>query len=87
MIEIRRLADKSDKWHIDFDEEWITHNGAVRVLREHGYEAAVYRHVNPDTLECVVRYVLYKQPNEIIFETQDQDELNRYINLILPPRS
>ena len=88
MREIRQLADPSDKWSIEFDVEWVVHNGAMNVLREHGYEAAAFKHTNAKTMESTISYVLYKRPhNEIIFETTDQDELNRYINLILPPRS
>lgn len=88
MREIRQLADPSDKWSIEFDEEWVTHNGTMTMLRAMGYEATSFKHTNAETNESVISYVLYKHPhNEIIFETQDQNELNRYVNLILPPRS
>lgn len=82
------MNSKPTKWHVEFDKEWVAHNGTMRALREHGYEAAVYKHVDAKTMEHTVSYVLYKHPhNEIIFETTDPEELNNFINLILPPRS
>lgn len=86
--EMRRVGLGEPKWEIEFDEEWVVHNGTMTVLRAMGYEAAAFKHTNAETNESVISYVLYKHPhNEIIFETQDQNELNRYVNLILPPRS
>lgn len=92
MREIRQLADPSDKWSVEFDVEWVVHNGAMTALRTMGYEAAAFRHTNAKTGESYVSYVIanmrdLSDDSHIIFETQDQDELNRYINLILPPRS
>jgi hypothetical protein len=85
---MRSVEPGEPKWKIEFDEEWVVHNGAMTVLRKLGYGAVVYRYTNSQAHESVISYVLYKHPhNEIIFETQDQYELNRYINLILPPRS
>ena len=100
--EMRSLEPGALKWKIEFDEEWVVHNGAMTALRTMGYEAAAFRHTNAETGESYVSYVIanmraslrfpgsyddLSDDSHIIFETQDQDELNRYINLILPPRS
>lgn len=90
--EMRSLEPGALKWKIEFDEEWVVHNGAMTALRTMGYEAAAFRHTNAKTGESYVSYVIanmrdLSDDSHIIFETRDQDELNRYINLILPPRS
>lgn len=90
--EMRSLEPGALKWKIEFDEEWVVHNGAITALRTMGYEAAAFRHTNAKTDESYVSYVIanmrdLSDDSHIIFETRDQDELNRYINLILPPRS
>jgi len=91
--EIRQLADPSDKWSVEFDEEWLVHPGTTVALREHGYSLGSATQVNGQTGEQRLVYWIanVREPDDtktnIIFETTDQDELNRYINLILPPRS
>jgi len=91
--EIRQLADPSDKWSVVFDAEWLVHNGTTVALRQHGYSLGSATQVNGHTGEQRLVYWLanLRDPDDnkshIIFETTDQDELNRYINLILPPRS
>ena len=93
MREIRRLADPSDKWSVEFDKEWLVHNGATAALHQHGYSLGSATQVNGQTGEERLVYWIanLRDPDDtktnIVFETTDQDELNRYINLILPPRS
>ena len=92
MREIRRL-DKSDKWSVEFEDAWLIHNGTTVALREHGYSLGSATQVNGQTGEERLVYWIANlrdlddTKSNIIFETTDQDELNRYINLILPPRS
>ncbi len=88
--EMRSVEPGVLKWNIEFDEEWVVHNGAMTALRAIGYEAAAFRHTDAKTGESCIFYVLAKSASDesnIIFETSNQDELNNYINLILPPRS
>ena len=92
MREIRQL-DKSNKWSVEFDAEWLVHNGTTAALRQHGYSLGSSTQVNKQTGEQRLAYWIANvrdsddTKSNIIFETTDQDELNRYINLILPPRS
>lgn len=87
------MADPSDKWRVQFDAEWLIHNGTTVALRQHGYALGSATQENGQTGEERIAYWISniddptRDEPTIIFETTDQDELNRYINLILPPRS
>lgn len=69
------------RWRIDFDGYWMMHNRAVDVLREHGYGVASHGKADGSFV------YLLERDKEIILETQDPEELNNMINLILPPRA
>ena len=87
MREIRQLADPSDKWSVEFDVEWLVHNGTLDELHKRGYTAASMREKDGTVVYLIANIHDLNDGSHIIFETTDQDELNRYINLILPPRS
>ena len=77
-----------NKWRLTFDGELPEFDETVTALALCGYIAASLR-----GHDGVVTYFLAKRYNpdlmktELIFKTTDPEELNRYINLILPPRS
>ena len=88
-----RMSNKPTTWGVEFDDAWLIHNGTTVALREHGYSLGSATQVNKQTGEARLAYWIANvrdtddTKSNIIFETTDQDELNRYINLILPPRS
>lgn len=86
MREIRRLADKSDKWSVEFDDEWVTHNETLSLLRDYGYSIAVFKQDDGYLYTLANVRDVTSESSPIIFETTDPQELNNYINLILPPR-
>lgn len=80
------------KWRIGFVDDnggvWMWESPTTQALRKHGYAAGAVK----DAKTGITTYTLHRQsikPDEsafpIIFETEDLDELNRYINLLLPP--
>jgi len=75
------MREPTDMWRIDADGYWLTHNGTLRELRNHGYSVIVHETVDRDYM-----YVLTRD-REVLLETKDLAELNRTINLILPPRA
>lgn len=80
------------KWGVEFDDDagmWLRTSPTTHALFKAGYAAGAFR----DEKTGVKTYTLHRKSNDpresaypIIFETETLDELNAYINLILPPR-
>ena len=74
------------KWSVEFDEDggmWLYTSPSTRALASAGYAVGAFR----DEKTGVKTYTLHRADDKgypIIFETTDLDELNRYLNLILP---
>jgi hypothetical protein len=75
------MHEPTNMWCIDADGYWLVHNGALRELRNRGYSIDVHETVDRDYM-----YVLTRS-KEVLLETKDMAELNRAVNLILPPRA
>lgn len=78
------------RWRVDFDDDegmWLRSSPTTRALMRHGYAAGGFK--NEKTR--VRTYTLHRvgSPTEtaypIIFETEDLEQLNAFINLVLPP--
>ncbi len=71
------------KWEVKFvDDVWLESNGTTVALNQAGYAAGAFRDKTG-----VRTYTLHRADDRgypIIFETEDLDQLNAYINLILP---
>lgn len=78
------------KWRVEFDDDegmWLRSSKTTMTLHINGYAVGGVR----DNKTGIKTYTLHRmshKPDEsaypIIFETTDLDELNRYLNLVLP---
>lgn len=72
------------KWSVKFvDEVWLESNGTTVALNKAGYAAGAFK----DEGTGVRTYTLHRADDKgypIIYETESLDQLNAYINLILP---
>jgi hypothetical protein len=82
------------KWAVEFDDDdgmWLRTSPTTRALSATGYVVGAFRDektgVRTYTLhrkEADVGFALCHYP--IVFETESLDQLNGYINLLLPPK-
>lgn len=76
------------KWEVKFEDDgslWLMSSATTRALQENGYAAGA----SIDAKTGVRTYTLHKADQgryPIIHETDSLDQLNAFINLILPPR-
>ena len=80
------------RWGVEFDDDdgmWLHSSPTTTALRSAGYAAGAFRNERTG----MKTYTLHRMSNDpngsaypIIFETESLDELNNYINLILPPK-
>ena len=76
------------KWAVEFEDDgslWLRASKTTRELQTQGYAVGAF--VNKKT--GVRTYTLHKADRgryPIIHETDSLDQINAYINLILPPR-
>ena len=74
------------KWRVEFDDDegmWLHSSPTTSALMRHGYAAGGFR----DEGTGIKTYTLHRADDKgypIVYETTDLDELNRYINLVLP---
>ena len=74
------------KWRVEFDDDagmWLHSSPTTSALMRHGYAAGGFL----DMVKGVKTYTLHRADDKgypIVYETTDLDELNRYINLVLP---
>ena len=74
------------KWRVEFDDDagmWLRSSTTTMTLHINGYAVGGVR----DNKTGIKTYTLHRADDKgypIIFETTDLDELNRYLNLILP---
>ena len=74
------------KWRVEFDDDegmWLRSNTTTVTLHMNGYAVGGFL----DTAKGVRTYTLHRADDKgypIVYETTDLDELNRYINLVLP---
>jgi hypothetical protein len=76
------------KWSVEFEDGvWLESNQTTLALNRAGYAAGAFK----DDKTGVHTYTLHRVSDDlngpaypIIFETEDLDQLNAYINLILP---
>lgn len=72
------------KWSVEFEDGvWLESNQTTLALNRAGYAAGAFK----DDKTGVYTYTLHRADDRgypIIFETEDLDQLNAYINLILP---
>ena len=77
------------RWGVEFEDDdgmWLHSSPTTQALYQAGYAAGAFR----DTAKGTKTYTLHRADDEgypIIFETENLDELNNYINLILPPKN
>jgi hypothetical protein len=77
------------RWEVKFDEDngmWLYSCPASHALNKAGYAVGGFK----DKKTGVKTYTLHRVDDKgypIIFETDTLDQLNAYINLILPPRN
>ena len=78
------------KWRVEFDLDegvWLRSSKTTMTLQMNGYAVGGFRNEKTGVKTYTLHRMSHK-PDEsaypIIFETTDLDELNRYINLILP---
>ena len=77
------------KWSVEFDEDigmWLISSPSTYALHKAGYAVGAFL----DEKTGVKTYTLHRRETDgypIIHETESLDELNAYINLILPPRN
>lgn len=67
---------------IEFDGKWVVVNETLANLREAGYAVAGWHDEKKDEY----RYAIYRYDSpisEIILDTTDQAEINRYVKLLL----
>lgn len=78
------------KWKVEFDDDegmWLRSSPTTRALLLNGYAVGGFR----DEKTGVRTYTLHRVglPTEtaypIIYETEDLEQLNAFINLVLPP--
>lgn len=73
-------------WELRFEGEWLeSGDETVQALREHGYSLGAYRDVDDGRYI----YILFRRENQkhvTVHMTKDRNELNNYVNLLLPPR-
>ena len=64
---------------LQFDKGWVIRNDTINRLESQGYSVAGYTNKEQQY------YVLYKihLHTEIVYETNDPDELNRYVKLLI----
>lgn len=83
----------TNKWRVEFQDDWVISNRTVLELHGHGYSVATLTQENKQTKEERRVYVLARKPapfqlrHEVLLETTDPEELNNFINLILPPKT
>jgi hypothetical protein len=76
------------KWAVEFDDDdgmWLRSSPTTYALQKAGYAAGAFR----DEKTREKTYTLHRMENgnyPIIFETESLDQLNAYINLLLPPK-
>lgn len=74
------------KWRVEFDDDagmWLRSSKTTMTLHINGYAVGGVR----DNKTGIKTYTLHRADDKgypIIFETEDLEEFNRYINLILP---
>jgi len=74
------------KWRVEFDDDagmWLRSSTTTMTLHINGYAVGGFRNERTG----IKTYTLHRADDKgypIIFETEDLEELNRYINLILP---
>lgn len=67
---------------IEFDGKWVVVNDTVTKLRAAGYAVARWH----DEKNQEYRYAIYRYDSpmsEIILDTTDKDEINRYVRLLI----
>lgn len=67
---------------IEFDGKWVVVNETLAKMREAGYAVAGWHDEKKDEY----RYAIYRFDSpmtEIILDTTDQDEINRYVRLLI----
>jgi len=75
------------KWSVEFEDGvWLESNQTTLALNRAGYAAGAFK----DDKTGVRTYTLHRMDDEggypIIYETESLDELNNYINLVLPTK-
>jgi len=76
------------RWGVEFDSDdgmWLISSPTTTALQKAGYAAGAFRNERTG----MKTYTLHRADDKgypIIFETENLDELNNYINLILPPK-
>lgn len=75
------------KWRVEFDGVWMPGDDKTSLaLRLNGYSVGAFR----DDKSGAYEYVLFREDNRrwvTVYSTHNQDELNNYINLLLPPEA
>lgn len=77
------------RWSVEFEDDnglWLYTSATTRALNQAGYAAGAFL----DDKTGVRTYTLHRMDDEggypIIYETESLDELNNYINLVLPTK-
>jgi hypothetical protein len=76
------------KWAVEFDDDdgmWLRTSPTTHALSAAGYAAGAFK----DEKTGVRTYTLHRKEDgnyPIVFETESLDQLNAYINLLLPPK-
>jgi hypothetical protein len=76
------------KWRVEFDDDdgvWLRSSTTTVVLHINGYAVGAFRNEKTG----LRTYTLHRMENglyPIVLETESLDQLNAYINLLLPPK-
>jgi hypothetical protein len=76
------------RWAVEFDDDdglWLRSTSTTTTLAVHGYAVGAF----VDEKTGVRTYTLHRRDDRtypIIYETDSLEQLNGYINLLLPPR-